>query len=99
MDVSIFSIFSARGRGRGSPKRWRGGDDFLLKIPGGGGSPRWVGAGGRGARRVFAGNLEGGGLNIFFFGAEIPTKFTITHKMISEPDFIIFKLFSVIPTL
>ena len=35
----------------------------------------WVGAGGRGAGRVFAGNfLGGGGAKYFFFGAEIPTK-------------------------
>ena len=38
------------------------------RPPGGGGSPGWVGGGrGRGAGRVFAGNL-GGGLNVFFRG-------------------------------
>ena len=72
MDVSgIF--FSAPERGRGSPERQGGrGVGFLLKIPGGGGSPKrgWEGA--RGAGRVSAGNLGelggGGGLNIFFRG-------------------------------
>ena len=36
MDVSDISNFSARGRGRGSPKHQEGGGvRFLLKIPGG----------------------------------------------------------------
>ena len=34
--------------------------------------PGWVGAGGRGAGRVFAGNLGGGGLNILFSGPKFP---------------------------
>ena len=70
-DVSdiFYLFFSARGRGRGSPRCWEGGGcDSLLKIPGGGGSHGRVGAGGRGAGRVFAGNWGGGGLNIFFRG-------------------------------
>ena len=34
-----FVFFSARGRGTGSPRRREGvGDDFLLKIAGGGGA-------------------------------------------------------------
>ena len=39
-----------------------GGGFFMENPRRGGGSPVWVGAGGRGARRVFAG--MGGGLNI-----------------------------------
>ena len=38
------------------PGGGRGGRDFSLKIPGGGGSPGRVGGEGRGAGRVFAGN-------------------------------------------
>ena len=35
---TFWNFFSARGRGKGSPRsREGGGDDFLLKIPGGGG--------------------------------------------------------------
>ena len=49
VDVSDIYIFSARGRGRGSPRRQEGaGSVFFLKIPGGS-----------------AGNFGGGGLNIF----------------------------------
>ena len=66
--VSHTFIFSAWGSGGESEVPGGGrGDDFLLKIPGGG-SPGRVGAAGRGAGRVFAGNLKGGGLNIFFQG-------------------------------
>ena len=77
VDVSdIFNFFSARGRGRGSPRRREGGGNFLLKIPGGGGgSPGWVGAGGRGAGRVFAGNFGGGGAKYFFSGPKFPPSF------------------------
>ena len=69
-----FLFFSARGRGRGSPRHRGGwGDDFLLKIPAGGVS-RAGGGGGEGPggclREIWGG---GGGLNIFF-GAEIPSK-------------------------
>ena len=39
----------------------RRGGRFLLKIPGGGSPRRGEGGGGRGAGRVFAGNLGGGG--------------------------------------
>ena len=69
MDVSdIFYFFSPRGRGRGCPRRRDGGGgDFSMENPRRGVS-RWVGAGGRGAGRVFAENLGGGGLNIFFRG-------------------------------
>ena len=69
----IFFIFSARGRGRGSPLRQEGaGVGFLLKIPGGGGVFSHEGGGGAG--RVSAGNFGGGGLNIFW-GVEMPNKF------------------------
>ena len=63
----IFLIFSARGRGRGSPRCQEGaGVGFSLKIPGGGGSrPRGVGEGVAG--RVSAKN-SGGRLIFFFFG-------------------------------
>ena len=60
MHVSDIFIFSARGRGRGSPRRREGGRGvgFLLENPRGGGvSKEGVG----GARRVFAGNLGRGG--------------------------------------
>ena len=52
----IFFIFSARGRGRGSPRCREGGRGFCMENPRRGGvSPEWVGAGGgRGAGRVFA---------------------------------------------
>ena len=61
-----FLLFSARGRGRGSPRRREGrGGDFLWKIPEGKGSPGWVGPG--------EGGIRGGGVNIFF-GAEMSTE-------------------------
>ena len=48
-----FLFFSARGRGRGSPRRREGeARDFLLKIPGEGGSP---GRGGEGPGRCLWG--------------------------------------------
>ena len=57
----IFFIFSARGRGRESPRRQEGGRGrFLLKIPGGGVLPGEA-AGGRGAGRASAGIRGGGG--------------------------------------
>ena len=62
VDVSdIFHSFLLGGGERGvRGVRGRGGD-FLLKVPGGGGGlPGGVGAG-RGAGRVFAGNVGGGG--------------------------------------
>ena len=55
MDVSDIFIFSARGRGKGSPRRREGpGGRFLLKIAGGGGgvSRAGGGRGGGGARRL-----------------------------------------------
>ena len=67
MDVSNF-FFSARGRGRGSPRRWEGGGTvfFFLKIPGGevsregaegpgGSAANWRIWGGGGAKYIFSG--------------------------------------------
>ena len=70
----IFFIFSARGRGRGSPGRqgW-GRSIFYWKSQGGGGGCLPGGEQGEKAGRVSVGNLGGGGGNIFF-GAEIPTQ-------------------------
>ena len=67
--VDVSDFFPARGRGRGSSKG--GGVRFLLKIPGGVfPGPR---EGGRGAGRVSAENLAGGGGLIFFFsGPKFP---------------------------
>ena len=61
VDVSNIFYFSARGKGKGSPRRQEGwGVGFLLKIPrGGGGSSRRRG-GAKGQKGV-AGNLGGGG--------------------------------------
>ena len=65
----IFFIFSVRERGRGSPRRREGGGgrDVLLSKSQEEGVPGRVGARGRGAGRVFAGNCAGG-LNFFFRG-------------------------------
>ena len=52
-----FLFFLLGGVGKGSPRGRERGGGFSWKIPGGGGSPRRVGAGGRGAGRVFEGNL------------------------------------------
>ena len=58
MDVSdIFYFFSARVRGRGSPRRHEGGGgQFFIENPMGG-----VSRGGPRGRRVSAGNFLGGG--------------------------------------
>ena len=70
VSVSQSYFFSARGGGRGSPRRQeRGGVRFLLKIPGGGG----FSGGGGGFQE---GCLErigefGGGLNILFRGRNV----------------------------
>ena len=58
----IFFIFSARGRGRGSPGRQGGGGVgfFVEKSQEGGGVSQEGGGGPRGPR-VSAGNLRGGG--------------------------------------
>ena len=75
MDVSdIFFIFfcSGSGEGKGEPEA-QGGGDFLWKIPGGGGLPGGWGQGGKGSGGCLRG-IWGGGVNILFFGAEMPTK-------------------------
>ena len=67
-----FLFFSARGGGRGSPRRWEGGGlNFLLKTPARGGVFR---RGGAEAGRVSAANWGsggGGGLHIFFRGRKV----------------------------
>ena len=55
-----YFYFSARGKGRGTPRRWEGGRGILWKIPGGE-SPGWVGAGGEGPGGCLRGILGGGG--------------------------------------
>ena len=73
-----FLFFSARGGGKGNPRRREGGGvRFLLKIPGGGGGLE-EGEGPRGREGVCGelGNLGGGGAKYFFFGAEMSTKFS-----------------------
>ena len=79
-DLDIFNFFSARGGGRGSPRRQEGKGRFLLKIAGrGGGFP-----GGGGAERL-GGCLQrirewrgGGGLNFFFFsGPKRPPRISL----------------------
>ena len=72
-----FLFLSARGRGRGSPGRPRGGEvGFLLKIPGRKGVPQDRG-GGEGVCRKFE---RGGGAKYFFRGAEMPTKCVTRHR-------------------
>ena len=70
----IFNFFSARGGGRGSPRRREGGVRFLLKIPGGGGlqegRPR-----GRRASAAHLGIGRGGGAKYFFSGPKCPASF------------------------
>ena len=62
MDVSDIFYFFLLGGGEGGVRgAGKGRGDFLLKIPGGGGSTRGWRRGGRGAGRVFAGIWGGGG--------------------------------------
>ena len=62
-------FLSARGGGRGSPRRQEGGDPFFTENPRRGGDFQE----GRGAGRVSAANwgTGGGGLNIFFRGRNV----------------------------
>ena len=71
--LRIFFIFFCSAGGRGSPRRREGGKTIFYWKSQEGVSPERVGAGGWGAGSVFAGNLGGGGLSIFF-GAESPAK-------------------------
>ena len=70
-DVSIFFIFFCSGRRKGeSGAARKGGVDFLLKAPEGGGSLGGVEGSGGCLRRI--GDLGGGGgLNIFFRGRNV----------------------------
>ena len=90
VDVSdFFNLFllgggegGVRGAGRGGGATFYG-----TSQEGGRGSPGWVGAGGRGAGRVFAGNF---GAVTFFFGAEMSTEqisVSQTRKKRLIPDF------------
>ena len=79
MDISDFFFF-ARGRGKGSPRRREGwGMIFYWKSQEGGLPGGW-GRGARGAGRVFAGNVGGGGAKYFFFGPKFPP------RQMSRPD-------------
>ena len=70
----IFVFFFCFGRGRGSSTRQDGwGNRFLIENPTGGGSPR-RGGGVRGDERRAGRESGEGGLNNFFWGAEVPTK-------------------------
>ena len=65
----IFFFFCS-GEGKGEPKGPGGGGGTIFhgkSQEGGGWCPRRVGAGGRGAGRLFEGNLGGGGPKYFFF--------------------------------
>ena len=70
LDIFYFLLLGGGERGAQGAGRGRG-DDFSWKIPGGGGSPRRVGAGGARGQEGVEGNLGGiwgGGLNISFRG-------------------------------
>ena len=82
----IFYIFFLLWGGeRGVQGAGRGGDYFLLKIPGGGGSPG-RGRGGEGLGGCLRGFLGvGGGLNIFFSGPKFPPRQKVQTSMIHDP--------------
>ena len=70
-----YFLFFPFGGGEGGVRGVRGGGAwFLLKIPRGGGGLAEEGAGGRGARRMFAGNLGGRGAKYFFSGPKFPSR-------------------------
>ena len=74
VDVSEIFYFFCSGEGKGeseAPGRG-GGSVFFMDNPRRGALPN--GGGGRGAGRVFAGNLGGGGAKYFFLRAVIPTR-------------------------
>ena len=75
VDVSDIFIFFCSGSGKGeSEAQGREGWDFLLKIPGGGGSSGEEGLRCREGVCGELGNFEGGGAKYFFLGAEMSTK-------------------------
>ena len=76
VDVSdIFNFFLLGGGEGGAPETpRRGEDDFLLKIPGGGGGVSRVGGWGAEGRGGCLQGIRGRGAKHFFFGAERPTK-------------------------
>ena len=63
----IFYFFFARGRGRVTPVRQRGGGSVFIENPRGGGSPKRGGGAGRGWEGV-CGEFGGGGAKYFFSG-------------------------------
>ena len=81
VDVSDIFYFSARGKGRGSPRCREGGGGggggrLFVENPRRRGSPGRVGQGGEGPGGCLRGISGGRGPDFFFFSAEIPTKFS-----------------------
>ena len=77
MDVSDIFYFFCPGEWKGeSDGAGRGGGTIFHVKSQEGGSPRRVGAGRRGAGRMFEGNfgILGGGLNFFFWGPKFPPR-------------------------
>ena len=71
MDVSDIFYFFLVGEGEGGVRgAGGGGDDFLLKIPGGGGGVPGVGRGREGVCGK-SGNLERGGAKYFLGGRNV----------------------------
>ena len=66
VDVSDFIFFSARGRGKGSPRSREGGRTIFYWNSQEGGSPSRV--------EGVCGKFGGGGLNIFFSGPKLPPR-------------------------
>ena len=86
MDVSDIYFFFCSGAGKGESEAPGGGGGgiFTLKIPGGGVSRAGGGRGVRGREGVY-GKFGGGG-QIFFFGAEIPTEILRAEKTMTATD-------------
>ena len=81
VDISDMFYFSARGSGKGVRGAGRGrGDDFLLKIPGGGGVPGGWGRGGEGLGGCL--RVIGGGAKYFFSGPKFPPSYFLVRKRI-----------------
>ena len=91
--LGYFLFFSARGRGKGVRGAGReGGGRFALKIPGGGGGLQKGGGLQEGEGPRLGGCLReiwggGGGVNIFFCGAEIPTKLARLSEFQAPPSY------------